>query len=71
MSNSGGPACYLIDSIQTEKREQQKNGKNIQADQSIADIYTIGHTGLCGRIHFVDSSGNPLLENIIYLTSKI
>lgn len=71
MSNSGRPACYLIDNIQTEKMEEHKNGKNIQADQSIADIYTTGHIGLCGRIHWVDPPGNPLLENIIYLTSKI
>ena len=66
MSNSGRPACYIIDSIQTEKKEEHKNGKNIQADQSNADIYTTGNCGFCGRIHFVDPPGSPLLENIIY-----
>ena len=36
------------------KKEGPGNGKIIQADESIADIYTIGNPGFNGRIFWAD-----------------
>jgi hypothetical protein len=42
----------------------------MQADQSIADIYTAGITGLYGWIHWIDFFRNPSIENIILIHQK-
>ncbi len=54
MSNCCCLNCYSHEFHTEFKKEDQVNGKIIQADKSIADIYTIGNPGIYGRILWDD-----------------